>query len=64
MQPSEFWRLPICDFWAEVDSRVEEARKVKEISEGMKGKGGGSVFSSAQWEEARRKHREKMKAKT
>jgi hypothetical protein len=63
MQPSEFWRLPICDFWAELDSKIEEGRKLKEMTEGI-GKGKpGNVFTGAEWEAARRKHAEKMKAK-
>jgi hypothetical protein len=62
MQPSEFWRLPICDFWAELDQKIDEARKIKEMTEGAKSKT-GIVFSREQWEAARRKHAEKMKAK-
>lgn len=62
MQPSEFWRLPICDFWAELDSKIEESRKLKEMTAGI-GKKSGNVFSRDEWEAARRKHAEKMKAK-
>jgi hypothetical protein len=55
--------LPICDFWAELDSKIEEGRKLKEMTEGI-GKGKpGNVFTGAEWEAARRKHAEKMKAK-
>lgn len=62
MQPSEFWRLPVCDFWAELDSKIDEARKMQELSEDIKtGKSGAKAFSKAEWEAARRKHREKMK---
>ena len=63
MQPSEFWRLPICDFWAELDGKIEENRKLEEMTNGFKaGKvGGGNVFTHAEWEAARRKHRERMK---
>lgn len=62
MQPSEFWRLPVCDFWAELDAKVDEARKMQEMTEDFKaGKGGkGNVFSRAEWDAARKKHREKM----
>jgi hypothetical protein len=64
MQPSEFWRLPIHDFWAEMDSKIEEARKIKEMTgEIGKPKGAGRIFSHGEWEAARRKHAEKMKAK-
>ena len=52
--------MPLCDFWAEYDAKVEEGRRIKEMTEG-KGKAGG--FSQAEWAEARRKHAEKMKAK-
>lgn len=61
MQPSEFWRLPICDFWAELDAKIEESERIKEITANAGGKGNGSnVFSRAEWEAARKKHREKM----
>lgn len=64
MQPSEFWGLPLCDFWAELDSKIEESRKLREISEGTKAsKGSSGGFSGADWEAARRKHAEKMKAR-
>lgn len=63
MQPSEFWGLPVEDFWTELDSKIEEGRKLKEISEGSKyGKKTGG-FSGQEWEAARRKHAEKMKAR-
>lgn len=62
MQPSEFWALPLCDFWAELDSKIEEGRRLKEMTDGYKAKPtGGSVFSREEWEAARRKHREKMR---
>jgi hypothetical protein len=63
MQPSEFWKLPICDFWAELDSKLEEARQIKAMTDGLKGGsvgGNGNVFSHAEWEDARRRHREKV----
>ena len=64
MQPSEFWRLPVCDFWAELDAKIEESRRMQEMTDGFKsGKSGSNVFSHSEWEEARRKHREKMRAK-
>jgi hypothetical protein len=58
MQPSEFWRLPLFDFWTELDSKIEEVNKLKEMTEGkVKPKG---IATAAQWEEGRRRHREKM----
>ena len=59
MQPSEFWALPLCDFWAELDSKIEEARKLKEMTGEYRNK--SNVFSRDEWEAARRKHREKMR---
>lgn len=59
IQPSEFWTLPVYDFWAEMDSKIIEANKLKEITAGNKA--GMKGFSTpAQWEDARRRHREKM----
>lgn len=65
MQPSEFWALPVADWWVELDAKIVEARQMEEKLEEMrgKGKGSGNVFSSAEWAEARRKHAEKMRAK-
>jgi len=54
--------LPIDDFWAELDSKIEEGRKLKEISNGSKKMASGG-FSGAEWEAARRKHADKMKAR-
>lgn len=64
MQPSEFWRLPIADWWAELDAHIAENRLVNERLEQAKGGGKGkSAFSGAEWQAARRKHSERMKAK-
>ena len=52
--------MPLCDFWAELDAKIDESRKIKEITSGKKSGGG---FSQAEWDAARRKHAEKMKAK-
>ena len=62
MQPSEFWGLPIYDWWVEFDGKVVEQRRIKEISGGKTGKDGG--FSKAQWDKARKEHREKMNDRT
>ena len=64
MQPSEFWALPVADWWAELDGKIAEARQLEErldeIKTGAKPK--ANVFSREEWEAARRKHSENMKA--
>lgn len=57
IQPSEFWKLPVYDFWAELDAKVIEAEKLREMTAGQKTS--GNVFSREDWEAARAKHREK-----
>lgn len=53
--------MPLCDFWAELDAKIEESERIKEITANAGGKGNGSnVFTRAEWEAARKKHREKM----
>jgi len=54
--------LPIYDWWVEFDGKVVEQRRIKEISGGKTGKDGG--FSKAQWDKARKEHREKMNDRT
>ncbi len=56
MQPSEFWELSLTEFWWEFDSHVMKNDKVKTESKGP----GPGRFSRAEWQEARRLHREKM----
>lgn len=64
MQPSEFWGLPVSDWWMEFDAKVIEHRRMQEISGGGgKGKAGGG-FSSAEWDKARKLHKEKMNGRT
>ncbi len=65
MAPSEFWRLPVADWWAELDWHIAETRRLKLLADEAKGGGKktGSAFTAAQWEDARRKHREKMAKK-
>lgn len=53
IQPSEFWAMSPTEWWWEADSKIAFSRQT------TKGAGG---FSQAEWAEARRKHREKMKA--
>ncbi len=64
IQPSEFWRLSPCDWWAEFDAKMDEADRMEELTakSGFAPKGGGG-FSKAEWDKARRIHAEKMKAK-
>lgn len=54
----------MCDFWAELDGKVIEARKLQEMTDGFKSGGGmgkaAGGFSKAEWDAARKKHREKM----
>jgi len=57
MQPSEFWALPIDDWWIELDGKVAENRKMQEAVKGGS-KGGG--FSETEWADARAKHKAKM----
>lgn len=65
MQPSEFWTLPVADWWAELDGKIAEARQMEDRLEEIRSgnvKGKSNVFSRSEWEAARRKHSEKMKA--
>lgn len=64
MQPSEFWALPVADWWAEFDGHVSESRRMEEkMGEMRTGKKGGA-FSKAEWDAARKRHSEKMRAMT
>jgi len=49
--------MPIVDWWVELDAKIEESRRLKEMAEGHKKTGGG--FSRAEWEEARKRHKAK-----
>ena len=63
MQPSEFWNLSPAEYWAEFDSKVRAARRLQELADGGKpGKAKGSAFSSAEWDDARRRFRERKAA--
>lgn len=63
MQPSEFWALPVADWWAELDAHIAEARRLEDrLKDAKAGKVGGSAFSEAEWAAARKRHAEKMKA--
>lgn len=57
IQPSEFWALPINDWWIELDAKIEESNRLKEMAEGHKKQGGG--FSRAEWDDARKRHKAK-----
>lgn len=52
MQPSEFWNLSIQEWWWELESRFHAAQRM------TPGLGG---ISKADWAEAHRKHKAKMK---
>ncbi len=54
MQPNEFWSLSLTEFWWEFDSNVAQNKTTKPGSRGP------GKFSRAEWEAARKKHREKM----
>ena len=58
MQPSEFWKLPICDWWTELDGKIEQNRKIEEQIREASGEKTGPT--EADWEDARRRHRAKM----
>jgi len=56
--------LPIYDWWVEFDAKVVEQRRMQEIADGGgKAKSGGG-FSKAEWDKARRLHKEKMNDRT
>lgn len=54
MQPSEFWALSPQEWWWEADAKV---RQHKAMTPGAGG------FSQLDWEQARKRHREKMEAR-
>jgi len=64
MQPSEFWALPVADWWCEFDAHLVEARRMEgKMAEARGGKAKGSSFSPDQWDRARKEHAAKMRAK-
>lgn len=52
MQPSEFWALSPLEWWWEFDARMAAQKR-------LTNKGGG--FSGADWEAARKRHKERMR---
>ena len=56
MQPSEFWELSLTEFWWEFDSHVAKSEAMKTPAEGP----GPGHFSRAEWQAARKLHKEKM----
>lgn len=54
MQPSEFWNLSPQEWWWEADAKIRLGKQLKI------GRGG---ISEADWEDARKRHQEKMRAK-
>lgn len=59
MQPSEFWKLSPTEFWWEFDMKLASNKKLEEMRDKAGGKPG---FTSAEWETARRKFRERENA--
>lgn len=57
IQPSEFWKMPIADWWVELDAQLDQADRIKEITEGAKKPGG--KFSGAEWADARKRFKER-----
>ena len=49
--------MPICDWWVELDAKINEGKRLDEITKGGP-KGGG--FSQAEWADARARHKAKM----
>ena len=61
MQPSEFWGLPVSDWWIELDAKLAESRAMEEkMDEVRTGKPNGGGFSKAEWADARKRHKERM----
>ena len=62
MQPSEFWRLPVADWWAELDWHIVESRRLEErlgeAKGGKKSNIGLGHFTEAEWADARRRFKE------
>lgn len=61
MQPSEFWQLPVYDWWVELDAKIVESRRIEEMTSGKATAGG---FTKSEWDKARRMHKEKMNDRT
>jgi hypothetical protein len=53
--------LPVADWWAELDAKLEDAERMESKMNEMRngGKNVGTVFGADEWAEARRKHAEK-----
>jgi hypothetical protein len=52
--------LPVADWWAELDAKLEEAERMEsKMNEIRNGGKNGTVFGADEWAEARRKHAEK-----
>lgn len=54
IQPSEFWAMSVAEWWWEADAKIRLSKKM------TKGTGG---ISQADWEDARKRHKERMGAK-
>jgi len=64
IQPSEFWAMSVWEWWAELDAKIIENRKIREMSGGRKGGGTNTSFAPAAWAAARKRHKEKMNGRT
>jgi hypothetical protein len=56
MAPSEFWNLSTQEWFWEFDTKIAEARRIKEMQTKP-----GSKFTEGEWAKARKLHSEKMK---
>lgn len=57
VQPSEFWAMAIRDWWWEYAARDEESRELRRMADTP------AKFRGPKWDEARKRHAEKMRAK-
>ena len=61
IQPSEFWGMSPWEWWMEVDMRIAEDRKIREARD--KKPKPGAKFSTAEWEDARRRAAQRRASK-
>lgn len=55
IQPSEFWAMSPEEWWLELDGHIETQARIEAQTPGLGGR------TKAEWEEAKRRHREKMR---
>lgn len=56
LQPSEFWGMSVSEWWWLFDATIEHAKSLKDH--------GRASTSEFDWEDARRRHKEKMNDRT